>query len=169
MQMDKEYWDSCLFLVYLQNKPEERELVDIVSALLRRAESGETLIVVSTFVLVELRSLRPYDADHAEVLWDLFHTNRPYLRMVSLSPRLAELAATIGSEHQITSPDTVHVATAWSEKVSVMLTLDGSPSKEIRRSGGLLQFDDKIGKPALAIKAPSMPLNAQFPLPEEEA
>ena len=45
--MDKEYWDSCLFLTYLQNKPDEKGLVDIISALLRRAETGETLIVVS--------------------------------------------------------------------------------------------------------------------------
>ncbi len=96
--MASEYWDTCLFLAYLQDKPEERELVEIIAA--------------------------------AEVLWDLFHTNRPYLKMVALSPRIAELAGVIGSGHRITSPDAVHVATAWSERVDVMLTQDGAADRE---------------------------------------
>ena len=164
--MASEYWDTCLFLAYLQNKPEERELVETVSALLRRAESGNTLIVVSTLVLAEIRPLRPYEPGHDEVIWDLFRTNRQYIKMVSLSPRIADLAATIGSEHKITSPDAVHVATAWYERVDVMLTQDGSRDSERRRSGGLLAFDGKIGNPPLRIEAPSRPPNSQMELPE---
>ena len=53
-----EYWDTCFFLAYLQNKPEEQELVEIISARLRLAETGDTLIVVSTLVLAEIRPLR---------------------------------------------------------------------------------------------------------------
>ena len=152
--MAKEYWDTCVFLAYLQNKPEEQQNVDVVSASLRRAEDGDTFIVVSTFVLVELRPLHRYNADHAEVLWNLFHTSRPYLKMVGLSPRIAELAATIGSEHQLKSADAVHVATAWSEAVDVMLTFDG----------GLLDHNGKIGKPPMSIRLPEMPQNAQLEL-----
>ena len=164
--MAEEYWDTCLFLAYLQNKPEERELVEIISALLRRAESGDTLIVVSTLVLAEIRPLRAYEPGHAEVIWDLFHTNRPYLKMVALSPRIAELAGTIGSEHRITSPDAVHVATAWSERVDVMLTQDGSTDRERRRSGQLLFYDGKIGTPPLKIEMPTRPPDSQIELPE---
>ena len=164
--MASQYWDSCLFLAYLQNKPEERELVETISALLRRAESGDALIVVSTLVLAEIRPLRTYDPSHADVFWDLFHTNRPYLKMVGLSPRIAELAGTIGSEHQITSPDAVHVATAWSERVDVMLTQDGARDKERRRSGGLLFYNGKIGKPPLKIAMPTRPPDSQMELPE---
>ena len=164
--MASEYWDTCLFLAYLQNKPEERELVEIISALLRRAESGDTLIVVSSLVLAEIRPLRAYDPGHDEVLWDLFHTNRPYLKMVALSPRIAELAGTIGSAHQITTPDAVHVATAWSERVDVMLTQDGAPDRERRRSGQLLFYDDKIGRPPLKIDMPTRPPDSQLELPE---
>ena len=164
--MASQYWDTCLFLAYLQNKPEERELVETISALLRRAESGDALIVVSTLVLAEIRPLRTYDPSHSDVLWDLFHTNRPYLKMVGLSPRIAELAGTIGSEHQITSPDAVHVATAWSERVDVMLTQDGARDKERRRSGGLLFYNDRIGKPPLKIAMPTRPPDSQMELPE---
>ena len=165
--MDKEYWDSCLFLVYLQNKPEEQDMVEVISALLRRAEAGDTIIVVSTLVLAELRPLYAYDPSHAEVLWDLFHTDRPYVKIVSLSPRISELAATIGSDYNaITVPDAIHVATAWSEKVDSMLTLDGSPDKERRRSGQLLFYDAKIGTPPLKIALPERPPDSQFELPE---
>ena len=164
--MASQYWDSCLFLAYLQNKPEERELVETISALLRRAESGDALIVVSTLVLAEIRPRRTYDPSHVEVLWDLFHTNRPYLKMVGLSPRIAESAGTIGSEHQITSPDAVHVATAWSERVDVMLTQDGARDKERRRSGGLLFYNGKIGKPPLKIAMPTRPPDSQMELSE---
>ena len=164
--MASEYWDTCIFLAYLQNKPEEQELVEIISALLRRAESGDTLIVVSAFVLAEIRPLRLYEPDHAEVLWDLFHTNRPHLKMAGLSPRIAELAGTIGSEHQITSPDAVHVATAWSERVDVMFTQDGAPDRERRRSGQLLFYDGKIGKPPLKIEMPMRPPDSQIEFPD---
>ena len=163
-----EYWDTCLFIAYLQNKPEEGGLVDVISTLLRRAEIGNTLIVVSTLVLAEIRPLRAYDPRHSDVLWDLFHTNRPYLKFVALSPRIAELAGTIGSEHRITSPDAVHVATAWSERVDVMLTIDGGPNNETRRSGGLLSFDGKIGRPPLKIEYPVMPIDSQLALPKSD-
>ena len=164
--MANEYWDTCLFLAYLQNKPEEQELVDIVSARLRSAESGDNLIVVSTLVLAEIRPLRPYEPSHSEVVWDLFHTNRPYLRIVGLSPRIAELAATIGSEHRVTTPDAIHVATALSERVDVMYTQDGAADRERRRSGQLLFYDRKVGQPPLKIEMPTRPPDSQIGFPE---
>ena len=164
--MASEYWDTCLFLAYLQNKPEEQELVEIISTRLRLAESGDNLIVVSAFVLAEIRPLRAYEPSHSDVIWDLFHTNRPYIKIVGLSPRLAELAATIGSDHAITSPDAVHVATALSERVDVMLTQDGASDKESRRSGKLLSYDGIIGKPPLRIEPPTRPPDSQMEFPE---
>ena len=166
--MASEYWDTCLFLAYLQNKPEERDLVEIVSALLRRAESGDTLIVVSTLVLAEIRPRNTYEPFHTGVIWDLFYTNRSFLKVVALSPRIAQLAGTIGGKHnQLTSPDAVHVATACSERVDVMLTIDGAPDKERRRSGQLLFYDGKLGNPPLKIEMPTRPLDSQMELPGE--
>ena len=46
--------------------------MEIISALLRRAESGDTLIVVSTLVLAEIRPLRAYEPKHNEVIWICF-------------------------------------------------------------------------------------------------
>ena len=165
--MVREYWDTCLFLAYLQNKTEEKNLVEIVPALLRRAENGEALIVVSTLVVAEIRPRSTYNPDHYEVVRELFYTDRSYLKMVALSPYIANLASTIGSNYpQITSPDAVHVATACSESVDVLLTQDGASDRERRRSGGLLSFDAKIGTPPLKIAVPSRPPDSQLELPE---
>ena len=57
--MDKRYWDTNLFLVFLQNTSQEQDKVDIVTALLKQAESGEMLIVTSTLALAEIRPLTP--------------------------------------------------------------------------------------------------------------
>ena len=83
--------------------------------------------------------------------------------MQALTPRLAELASTIGAEHNSLSPmDAVHIATALSEKVDVFYTLDGKHEHGKRRSRDILDYDGKIGKPPLKIKAPTMPLNTQL-------
>lgn len=165
--MVKEYWDTNLFLSYLQNKPEERERVEIIAALLRRAESGDTQIVFSALGIAEIRPRSDYDPIYNDVINDLFHADRPYLKLVSVSPRIGNLAASIGGQNpQITSPDAVHVATALSERVDVMLTLDGFRDNEIRRSGGLLAFDGKIGSPPLRIESPTRPPDSQIELPE---
>ena len=58
----KEYWDTCLFITYLQNKKEEKDIVDIVDALLRGAsQKNERLIVISTLVIAEIRPTNIYE------------------------------------------------------------------------------------------------------------
>ena len=165
--MAKEYWDTCLFIAFLQNWSDERNFVDIVAARLRKAEEGENLIVVSTLVLAEIRPRSAYDTPRVEVIRDLFYTNRPFIRVVALSPRIADLASLVGADHNaLSSPDAVHLATAWSEKVDVLLTNDGKADKERRRSGELLFYDRKIGNPPLAIERPTMPADTQIELPQ---
>ena len=155
-QVAREYWDTCLFIAFLQNRADERELVDIVAARLKKAEEGENLIVVSTLVLAEIRPRSAYDTERAEVIRDLFYTKRPFILMVALSPRIADVASLIGADHNaLTAPDAVHVATAWSERVDVLLTNDGKADRERRRSGELLFYDRRIGNPSLRIERPT--------------
>jgi len=161
-----EYWDTCLFIAYLQNKEDEQDIVNIVDALLRGArEKNERLIVVSTLLLAEIRPRDVYDEFHWDIFRDLFYTNRPYIKIQALTPRLADLASSIGGDfNTITPADAVHVATALSEPVDVMYTLDGSHEHGTRRRKDLLEYDGKIGKPPLAIKMPIMPENSQLRL-----
>jgi predicted nucleic acid-binding protein len=162
--MAKEYWDTCLWIAYVKDSDDERTTVDIVDALLRGAQNGERLIVVSTLVLLELRSQARYNPTHWRIVRDIFYTNRPYIRVVNLNPRLADLGSTIGAEHSnLTPPDAGHVATALSEKVDVFLTLDGKHEHGRRRTRDLLDYNQRIGNPPLRIEAPQMPLNSQLP------
>jgi predicted nucleic acid-binding protein len=163
---NKEYWDTCLFITYLQDKPDEKEFVDIVDALLRGAsQKNERLIVISTMVLAEIRPSDIYNEFYWAVIRDLFYTNRPYIKVQALTPRLADLASTIGADFNNLSPmDAVHIATALSEKVDVFYTLDGLHQHGKRRTSDILDYDEKIGKPPLKIKVPIMPLNAQLML-----
>lgn len=162
--MAKEYWDTCLFIAYLKNSPDEQEDVDIIDALLRKAKKGENTIVISTLVIAEIRRKSIYDEHHWRIIRDIFYTNRPYLRVVALNPRLADLASTIGTQHNTISPaDAVHIATALSETVDVFYTLDGRHEHGIRRKGDLLNFNGLIGNPPLKIQSPQMPLHSQLP------
>ena len=127
------------------------------------------MIVVSALVAAEVRPRSNYAPGRYDVIRDLFFTNRPYLKMVGLSPRIADLATAIGGEHNaITVPDAIHIATAWAEQVGVFYTHDGKPDRERRRSGQLLFYDGKIGQPPLKIELPVMPENTQLGLPEPE-
>jgi len=162
----KEYWDTCLFIAYLQNREDEQDIVNVVDALLRGArEKNERLILISTMVLAEIRPRDIYDDFHWSVARDLFYTNRPYMKIQALTPRLADLASSIGGDHNsLTPPDTVHVATALSEQVDIFYTLDGKHEHGARRRSDLLEYDGKIGKPPLKIKVPTMPLSTQLRL-----
>ncbi len=155
--MIREYWDTCLFIAYLKNSPDEHEqaAAEAVDALIRSAQlpTRERLIVVSTLVLAELRRHPSHDESRYDIVRDIFHTNRPYVRVVTLTPRIADLASSIGSENPRLAPaDTVHVATAISEGVDSLLTLDGRHEHGRRRRPDLLFYDGKIGNPPLPIR-----------------
>ena len=162
--MTKEYWDTCLFIAYLKDSEDENSAVDEIDALIRAAQSPseERIIVVSTLVLAELRQRDSYDERRWRTIRDIFYTNRSYIRVVSLSPRLAHQASEIGSQYpNLTPPDAVHVATALYEKVDALLTLDGRHEHGKRRRKDLLEYDGKIGNPPLNIKPPYIPGNSQ--------
>ncbi len=163
---NKEYWDTCLFLAYLKNEPVEQDIVNIIDALLRGAsQKNERLIVISTMVLAEIRPRDVYDDFHWSVVRDLFYTNSPYIKIQALTPRLADLASSIRGDHNALSPaDATHVATALSEGVDVLYTLDGVHEHGVRRKKDLLDYDGKIGKPPLSIQVPVMPIETQLQL-----
>lgn len=143
-KMPKEYWDTCLFIAYLKDSTEERAAVEIVDALLRSAQAGERQIIVSTMVLAEVQRRETYSEAHWRIVRDIFYTNRAYIRVVVLNPRLADLASSIGQEQNLTPPDAVHIATALSEKVDVLLTLDGLHEHGKRRTSDLLAYHERI-------------------------
>lgn len=144
-----EYWDTCIFIRYLEppkNDKEEEQLTRI-DPMMRSAAKGNTLIVVSTLVLAEIRPRESYNKRHRDIIDDLFYRGRQNVKVVAVHPAIAKMASDWGGLFQstLTSPDAVHAATAFVERATVMYTLDGDADSERRRSGKLLTFDGKLG------------------------
>ena len=141
--------------------------MDSIYSLIERVESGEAQIIISALVLAEIQPRDFYAEHYSEIVEDLFRTGRPHLRVVDVSPPIAQAAARIGGDNrEITVPDAIHVATALSDQVDVMLTIDGPRDRARRRSRDLLFYDGKLGRPPLRIEWPERPLDSQLGLPE---
>lgn len=149
----KQYWDSCMFIAYLQN---ESSRVPVIQDLIRRAKNGRIQIIISNLVLAEVRPYADqYNADHFKIVEDLLQTNRPYLRPVALTGAIARRARQIGEQHRTLSvADAIHIATAEQENVSVLFTYDGVRSQGMRRSRQMTDFNRKFGNSALEIREP---------------
>lgn len=163
-----QYWDSNLFIYFLMNEPRHKDRIDIIRALLRIAQHGKLRIVLSNLVLCEVRSRSEHDAEHRQIVDELFDANRPYVQFYALSRRIALRARAIGSQfNDITGPDAIHVATALEASVDTFLTYDGASEigpevRRNRRSARLLQFDGEIGTPPLKIEMPRLDLGPLF-------
>ena len=160
-----QYWDSCVFITYLRNRAAEAEQVGVIRDLLRQATGGRILVVTSTLSLAEVRPYADrYDAEHMGVIEDLFHTNRPYFRLVAVTGAISRRARQLGEQHRALSvADSIHLATADMEPgVGDLFTYDGVREQGMRRSGQLTDLDNQIGNPALRIRAPFVDLGPLF-------
>ena len=165
--MIKEYWDTCLFISYLNDKPEEKSKVDIIEALIRNAEKATTniLIVVSTIVLCELQPRDSYNQLHYHELRELFYTARHFIKVQTLTPKIADEVSKLRTTHSnvLRLPDAIHMVTASLEDCSILYTFDGDANR--RRPKDILSFDGVPiieGKPPLKVKIPQMPLDSQL-------
>jgi len=142
---------------------DDKKKAETVRQLLHLAEHGKLMIVISSFVIAEVR---PHDgtkykhiAAHSKKIEDLLETDRSYIRMVSLTRVISHLARQVSAKllkqgHSISVPDSVHHATAIHQKVDCFRTWDGQYEKDNRRSGKLLACNGLVGTPALAIEEP---------------
>jgi len=164
----KEYWDTNLFISYLNDKPEEKDKVDIIETFIRKAEkaSSNILIVVSTIVLCELQPRDTYNQLHYQELRELFYTARHFIKVQALTPRIADEVSKLRTEHKgLALTDAIHMVTASLEDCSVLYTFNGDSNR--RRPTDMLSFDGVSiieGKPPLNVKIPEMPLGSQLRL-----
>ena len=141
---ERRYWDSNCFLAWLQ---EEAGRVDKCGAVLSLAERGKVEIITSVFTLTEVLRLRPRNALPAERRLSVeILFNRPSIRTIMLTRRLAETARDLAWDQGIAPKDAVHVASALAARVDVLNTFD---DPLIRKSG-------QIGNPPLLIEEPSV-------------
>ena len=121
--VERRYWDSNCFLAWLQDEEDRADKCQDVLAL---AERGEIEIVTSVLTITEVLRLRPRDAlpsERRSTVEALF--NRPSIRTMMLTRRLAESARDLAWDHGIAPKDSIHVASALAANVGVFNTFDG--------------------------------------------
>jgi predicted nucleic acid-binding protein len=176
-----QYWDAPVFISFITAQDEER--VRVIRSLLLAHERGEFQIVISAFVVAEVRSVRPKDSpgpkpgaegtekvypmvpEHMAQVRELFESDR--LIYYTLTDSVARDAAKIGNDFPSLLPgDCVHIATADRAKADVLFTYDGFGQR--RRPDQMMRYSERIGDPPLKIIEP-VDLWPTLGLPNERA
>ena len=157
-----------MFISFLTGKDEMR--LETIRTLLQQEKQGLIEIVISTFVVAEVRpeGSNPLDRGQVEIIEELFDSGR--LDSRPLTPHIAKRARKIGEEFPKLLPgDCVHIATAIEALASVLFTFNGSGVKR-RRPSEMIQHSGRIGNPPLKICEPFTPKGPLFePLGNQEA
>lgn len=139
------YWDSCAFLGWLQEEPEN---VELCRGTLERAQAGEVGIVTSALTLTEVLWTKggPRLAqDKSDVLRKFFRHS--YIRVFNLTRGIAERAQDVVWSHGIKPKDAIHVATALGLGSTIFETFDR----------GLLDRDGRFRDESLVFRKPIPP------------
>lgn len=139
------YWDSDAFLGWLQSEPGKAELCE---GALKRAESGEALIITSALTIAEvlwMRGAPKIKREKAEILRRFFR--RSFIRVRNVTRVISESAQDLVWDHNIKPKDAIHVATALDAKAPILETFDD----------GLIAKSGTVGDPPLIIRKPIPP------------
>ena len=105
------YWDSGVFVAYLND---EEGRADIVEELLEDAQDGKSIIITSTFALVEVLKVKGQKAlsqNQDQMIVDMFEY--PCIRFVEPDRNVCEEARRLIWNHPSLKPkDAVHLASA---------------------------------------------------------
>lgn len=160
MAIERQYWDSCIFISWLQDeqrtRPEETQgIVEIVG----QVQDQEANMITSVLTLAEVLDCELDDSGRLLLQQTLKRSN---VNMVATDHRIWLLASEIRNYYQkhrganklrtLSVPDCVHLATAIKHEVDVLYTFDEeTKSKKMRAmiplSGDIAGHDLKIAKP----------------------
>jgi len=143
---DRRYWDSCAFLGWLSNEQGKAEKCEGV---LDAAESGSIEIVTSALTLTEVikrKGDKPIPKESEDKIREFFEN--PWIIVRDVDRFIAEDARNLIWAHSgLSSPDSIHLATALSLKLSHLDTFDDK----------LIALSGKLGNPRLVIGHPNVP------------
>lgn len=169
----KLYWDSCIFLAWLQNEACEPGVMEGIEEAVRQVHDNEAVLFTS--IVTQSEVLEGTLSKEAQEKFDnLF--KRKNVVWVNHDTRVGKLSHDIRNYYnerdiKIEVPDSVHLASAILYEADELQTLDGSGKR--KRKSDLLSLNGKVaGKYKLTIKQPyakQMSLLAQIPREEKKA
>lgn len=155
MSGELQYWDSGLFINLITGAHPGK--VAAVREMWRDAQNGRAEIVLSNFILTEVRPKAGHEEGYKEVVEEMLEANWGFIHWRAVSRQIAVAARELAVKHPgLTPPDTIHLATALHAGAAVFLTFDGdhTDKKKLRRTRDLLYYDGLIGAPPLRIEPP---------------
>lgn len=112
--------DSCVLIeLFDENSTVRRDVREIIT----RAEQGELVLMISTFVLAEVAA-NSKNATDMQILDIRRAMSQSYFEPVEVSVPIGLLAADLAREHGLKPADSVHAATCVSKGVSWLITTD---------------------------------------------
>jgi predicted nucleic acid-binding protein len=133
------YWDTMLFIYFVEAKTEDHRRVHQVY---RHIRSHGHRIITSTITLGEM--LVPAYKENKTAAGQLVRELLDQIDMFPLDKRVAEHFAQIRAVHSVQPPDAIHLATAALHKADVFLTNDRALQKLKVRGIGAIQGIDRI-------------------------
>jgi predicted nucleic acid-binding protein len=114
----KLYWDTSIFLCFLNQAENDRR--EICEDILQNAQNGEVTIYTSAYTIAEV--IRPkhipkvksrlLTANETGLIRGMFKW--PWIKKISLDPRIADAAVELARTHGLWPADAVHAASALS-------------------------------------------------------
>ena len=150
------YWDSCLFLAWLQDETRKSGEMDGVREVIDRSKRREVKIVTSVVTLVEvLNGKMPVGMGRlfADMMKRRVNRIAMDIRVAQLAHDLRDYYSSRPKEFEgktISTPDAIHLATAIIYRVTEFHTFDGGNSKSL----GLLQLSGDVAGNRLNICKP---------------
>ena len=132
------YWDSCVFLHYIEGAPEWMPTLD--SLLDQASETKDLIIVTSTLSITEVafakaekdgKALDPNIEAEIEALWN----DRSVVKLIEYSEVIAREARTplrraIETRRALKPMDAIHLASAVNRNVNEFHTTDGGLKRD---------------------------------------
>ena len=148
------YWDTCIFLAWIFNEPNEPAIVDGIEEIVKQVDANKISLITSVVTRTEVLEGKMDDIAKRR-FEDLF--KRRNVVMISLDHRISDLSHDIRNYYDIkdiklSTPDCQHIATAILYEANEFHTLDGSGKK---KRGKILPLNGNVmGKHPLKICVP---------------
>jgi predicted nucleic acid-binding protein len=146
---DKRYWDSSVFLRYLNKEPNYEKCLGVLDA----AAKGNIIIITSAFTFAEVVYLKSNpNIDNSDMFYRFMESS--FIQVINLDRYIAEYARDLMIQYPklktCKAPDAIHVASAIKKGITIMDTFDDD----------VIKLDGKIGNPILRIGNPDIPFES---------